>query len=75
MARDREQAATIYQKQWKKEEFHNSLKLNAGMAKLSARPVATHNNHVFMSIYAVFKMERLKIKHKINHFALRLKVY
>ncbi|MFI3136945.1 MAG: hypothetical protein QX197_09220, partial [Methylococcaceae bacterium] len=33
------------------------------------------NNHVFMSIYAVFKLECLKIKHKANHFALRTKLF
>jgi len=37
--------------------------------------VTTQNNHVFMSIYAVFKLECLKIKHKANHFALRAKLF
>ena len=27
-----------------------------------------------MAIYAVFKLECLKIKHKLNHFALRAKL-
>ena len=70
-----EQAATIYQKRWKVEEFHKSLKSNAGLAKSPTRTVTTQNNHVFMSIYAVFKLECLKIKHKANHFALRTKLF
>jgi hypothetical protein len=70
-----EQVATIYQKRWKVEEFHKSLKSNAGLAKSPTRTVTTQNNHVFMSIYAVFKLECLKIKHKTNHFALRTKLF
>jgi hypothetical protein len=70
-----EQVATIYQKRWKVEEFHKSLKSNAGLAKSPTRTVTTQNNHVFMSIYAVFKLECLKIKHKTNHFAIRAKLF
>jgi len=70
-----EQAATIYQKRWKVEEFHKSLKSNAGLAKSPTRTVTTQNNHIFMSIYAVFKLECLKIKQKANHFALRTKLF
>lgn len=69
-----EQVATIYEKRWKVEEFHKSLKSNASLAKSPTRTITTQCNHVFMSIYAVFKLECLKIKHKINHFALRAKL-
>jgi hypothetical protein len=72
---DGEQVATLYQKRWKVEEFHKSLKSNAGLAKSPTRTVTAQNNHVFMSIYAVFKLECLKIKHKTNHFALRAKFF
>ncbi len=64
---DGEYPATIYQKRWKVEEFHKSLKSNAGLAKSPTRTVTTQNNPVFMAIYAVFKLECLKIKHKANH--------
>jgi len=57
---DGEHVATLYQKRWKVEEFHKSLKSNAGLAKSPTRTVTTQNNHVFMSIYAVFKLECLK---------------
>ena len=70
-----EQVATIYQKRWKVEEFHKSIKSNAGLAKSPTRTIITQNNHIFMSIYAVFKLECLKIKHKANHFALRTKLF
>jgi len=72
---DGEQASTIYQKRWKVEEFHKSLKSNAGLAKSPTRTPTTQNNHVFMAIYAVFKLECLKIKTKANHFALRAKLF
>ena len=62
------------EKRWKVEEFHKSLKSNAALAKLPTRTVITQWNHVFMSIYAVFKLECLKITHKANHFALRAKL-
>jgi hypothetical protein len=75
LALNGEQVATIYKKRWKVEEFHKSLKSNASLAKSPTRRVMTQNNHVFMSIYAVFKLESLKIKHKANHFALRAKLF
>ncbi|MEI6709258.1 MAG: transposase [Methylococcales bacterium] len=61
---DGEQVATLYQKRWKVEEFHKSLKSNAGVAKSPTRTVTTQNNPIFMAIYAVFKLECLKIKCK-----------
>jgi Transposase DDE domain len=70
-----EQITTLYKKRWKVEEFHKSLKSNAGLGKSPTRTVMTQNNHVFLSIAAVFKLECLKIKHKLNHFALRAKIW
>ena len=72
-----EQVTTIYKKRWKVEEFHTSLKSNAALAKSPTRTVTTQNNHVLMSIYAVFKRECLKLKLNLNlnHFALRMKLY
>jgi hypothetical protein len=75
LACDGGQASALYQKRWKVEEFHKSLKSNAGLAKSPTRTVTTQNNHIFMSIYAVFKLECLKIKHKTNHFAMRAKLF
>jgi DDE superfamily endonuclease len=71
---DGKQVATLYQKRWKVEEFHKSLKSNAGLATSPTRTVTTQNNHVFLSIVAVFKLECLTLKHQINHFALRYKL-
>ena len=54
--------------------FHKSLKSNANLAKSPTQTVRSQSNHVFMAIYAVFKLECLSIKNKINPFALRLKL-
>jgi DDE superfamily endonuclease len=74
---DCDQAAieAIYQKRWKVEVFHKTLKSNAGLAKSPTQRVRTQGNHVFLSIYAAFRLECLSIKHKLNHFALRAKLY
>lgn len=69
-----EEIATLYQRRWKVEEFHKSLKSNAALAKSPTRTVVTQKNHIFLAICAVFKLECLKIKHKMNHFALRTKL-
>lgn len=72
---DGEDVADLYQKRWKVEEYHKSLKSNAALAKSPTRKPKTQSNHVFMATYAVFKLECLKMTHKLNHFALRAKLY
>ena len=66
---------TVYQKRWQVEGFHQSLKFNAALAKSPARTPTTQANHLFASIVAVFKMEKLKISTKLNHLALKSKLY
>ncbi|MCI5221325.1 MAG: hypothetical protein D3924_01235 [Candidatus Electrothrix sp. AR4] len=45
------------------------------MAKSPARRVNAQSNHIFASIVAVFKMECLKIRTKMNNFTLKSKLY
>jgi len=66
---------TIYQKRWKVEVFHKNIKSNTALAKSPTSTIRTQSNHVFMSIYASAKLEILAIKHKVNTFALRAKLY
>jgi IS4 transposase len=66
---------TIYQKRWNVEVFHKTLKSNSALAKSLTHRVRTQGNHVFLSIYAAFRLECLSVKHKLNHFALRAKLY
>lgn len=66
---------TTYQKRWKVEVFHKSLKSNAALAKSPAHTARTQANHLFASIVTVFKMECLTLRKNINHFALKSKLY
>jgi hypothetical protein len=70
---DYDAMTTSYKKRWQVEVFHKSLKSNASLAKSPTQTVRTQSNHVFMAIYAVFKLQCLSIKTRINPFALRLK--
>ncbi len=65
----------IYQKRWNIEVYHKSLKSNACISKSPTRTVRTQSNHLFLSICSVVKLEQLKIHHKMNHFALKAKIY
>jgi hypothetical protein len=65
----------VYQKRWHVEEFHKSIKSNTGLASSPTKTVRTQNNHFFSSIYAYFKLELLKSNIRLNHFALKAKLY
>lgn len=72
---DAEALKTIYQKRWKVEVFHKTLKSHAAMAKSPSHTVLTQSNHLFMSIYSAFRLEVLANKLHLNHFELRTKLY
>ena len=65
----------IYQKRWKVEVFHKSIKSNTSLAKSPARTVRTQSNHIFMSLYASARLEMLSIQQGLNQFALKSKLY
>jgi DDE superfamily endonuclease len=66
---------TIYQKRWKVEEYHKSLKSNAALAKSPTKLPHTQHNHVFASIVAFIKLESYRTATHLNHFALKAKLY
>ncbi|WP_371924800.1 hypothetical protein [Endozoicomonas sp. SCSIO W0465] len=72
---DAETLKAIYEKRWKVEVFHKTLKSNASMAKSPAHTVRTQSNHIFLSIYSAFRLEVLSLKVNLNHFQLRAKIY
>lgn len=72
---DFDQITTIYQKRWKVEEYHKSIKSNTGLAKSPTKTVITQSNHFFASIYSYFRLERLSRSINLNHFALKSKLY
>lgn len=65
----------IYQRRWKVEEYHKSLKQHVSLCKSPTKRVRTQSNHIFAAIYAFFKLEFLSIKAKVNQTALRSKIY
>lgn len=66
---------TIYQKRWNVETYHKSLKQNASLEKSPTQTVATQTNHFFAALCGFLKLELLKCDTKLNHFALRSKLY
>jgi len=66
---------TSYQKRWQVECYHKSLKQNVSLAKSPTQTVTTQTNHFFAALSGFIKLERLKGKTKLNHFALKTKLY
>ena len=64
-----------YQKRWRVEEYHKSLKQNVSLEKSPTQTMTTQTNHFFAALCGYIKLERLKIKTKYNHFALKSKLY
>ena len=66
---------TTYHKRWQVECYHKSLKQNVSLAKSPTQTVTTQTNHFFAALCGFIKLERLKGKTKLNHFALKSKLY
>jgi hypothetical protein len=66
---------TIYQKRWNVERYHQSLKQNASLAKSPTQTVTTQTNHFCAALCAFVKLEVLSTSTKLNHFALKTKLY
>ncbi|MDN3031374.1 MAG: transposase [Candidatus Tisiphia sp.] len=57
----------IYQKRWRIEVFHKSIKQNASLAKSPTKKVISQSNHIFASIVAFCKLEMLQLKTHLTH--------
>ena len=57
------------------EEYHKSLKQNVSLERSPTQTTTTQTNHFFAALCGYIKLERLKIKTKQNHFALKSKLY
>ena len=66
---------TLYQKRWNVEPYHKSLKQNASLEKSPTQTVITQTNHFFAALCGYIKLELLKGDTKLNHFALKSKLY
>lgn len=64
----------VYQKRWRIEEYHKSIKQNTSLEKSPTKVPRSQKNHVFASIISYCKLELLKVKTHLNHFALKYKL-
>ena len=65
----------IYQKRWKVEEYHRSLKQNASLTKSPTRTETTQTNHFVASLWSFVKIELLKVQTNKNHYQLKAQLY
>ncbi|KIC72670.1 hypothetical protein DB42_CV00270 [Neochlamydia sp. EPS4] len=56
------------------EDYHKSIKQNASLEKLPNEIARSQRNHIFASLIAYCKLEFLKIKTPLDHFALKYKL-
>lgn len=72
---DPDHLITIFQKRWKVEEFHRSLKQTASLRNSPTRTHTTQQNHFVASLWAFVKLELLKYRTKKNHYQLKTHLY
>jgi hypothetical protein len=76
---DAAQLTTIYQRRWKVEEYHRSLKQNTSLDKSPTRTVTgspwAQTNHFFAALCTFVKLEWLRTRTTLNHYALKSKIY
>lgn len=75
LALDYAATTTLYQRRWSVETYHESIKGNASLAKSPTKTKRTQKNHIFAAVYAFVKLELLSIESKLNHFAIRSRLY
>jgi DDE superfamily endonuclease len=66
---------TSYHKRWQVECYHKSLKQNVALEKSPTQTQTTQTNHFFAALCGFIKLEQLKVQTKLNHFALKSKLY
>ncbi len=65
----------VYKKRWSVEEYHKGIKQNASAGRSPANSLKARANHMFHSILAYVKLEKLKLTNETNHFAMKAKIY
>ncbi|MEA3513166.1 MAG: transposase [Campylobacterota bacterium] len=69
------QTLEIYQRRWKIEEYHKSLKQNLKIEHSPTKVELSQRNHINLTVLAFIKLEKLRLNYKMNHFALKEKIY
>lgn len=72
---DYNRLTTSYQRRWQVECFHKSLKQNVSLSKSPTQTERTQQNHLFAALCGYAKLEMLKVDTKLNHFAIKSKLY
>ncbi len=72
---DYNQLTTSYRRRWQVECFHKSLKQNVSLSKSPTQTERTQQNHLFAALCGYAKLEMLKVETKLNHFAIKSKLY
>lgn len=70
-----DQIIITYQKRWRVEEYHRSLKQNAAVANSPTRTATTQTNHFVAALWSFVKIELLKVRTKKNHYQLKSQLY
>ena len=65
----------IYHKRWKIEEYHKSLKQNLKIEHSPTKVENSQRSHILFSVCGFIKLEKISINSKVNHFAIRDKIY
>jgi hypothetical protein len=65
----------IYKRRWKIEEYHKSLKQNLHIEHSPTKVETSQRNHIHLAICGFIKLEKLRLNYKINHFAIKEKIY
>ena len=65
----------IYQKRWRIEEYHRSIKQNASACKSPTKVQKTQLNHICLSLLAYSNLEKLKVATDNNHYAIKRKLF
>ena len=66
---------TIYQRRWRVEGYHRSLKQNVALAKSPTRTETTQTNHFVAALWSYVKIELLKVRTRKNHYQLKSQLY
>lgn len=66
---------TTYKRRWAVETYHRSLKNNTSVCASPTKTIKTQCNHIYASVMAFVKLEVIKIKNVVNHYALKSKLY
>lgn len=70
-----QQMISLYPERWRIEPMHKSIKNNASLCASPTKVPRTQQNHIFAAFFALAQFEMLKIKTKLNHFALKKVLY